>query len=190
MCVIVGSPKARKDAPKRRFGAARSLPYRASLLIFLDDAVAACSFQRFAHPRRFFHGWKRTNHGPVIDAPHAKANATHDRLAPTKLVGEFGSEHPIGRMGCGRAACGSHLNRVAAGRYIASTYHGRPRMRTRRHCPFRVILSDRRRRPSARWLAVRRECSVRGTIPFPQPTWDHNRLDILRLRGSRYWHRS
>jgi hypothetical protein len=87
---------------------------RARLSISLDEAVAPCSFQCAAHSSRLFHGRKGADHDAVIDALRAKISAAHDRLAPAKLVREFGPERPKGGVGLGRTAFGGQLNRVGA----------------------------------------------------------------------------
>src|SRR5580704_6249631 len=71
------------------------------LSISLNEAVAdaACSVR----------------HIPAAFSIDAKGiSAAHDRLAPAKLVWEFGPERPKGRVGFGRAALRGHLNRVGA----------------------------------------------------------------------------
>ena len=112
-------------------------------------------------------------------SPRTKVSAAHDRLAPAKLVREFGPERSKGGVGRGGAAFGSHLNRVGAGGVrLPSGSPTCPHMRneTARHPPPHHDFRPKARlRRSAFLRRVSRGGRARAARMYPFPPTQRRR---------------
>ena len=80
--------------------------------IFLDNAIAACSFQSAAQLCGLFRGREGTDKRPIVNAPGTEIGPAYGSLAAAKLVGILRLQHPKSGLSLAFTALRRNLNGI------------------------------------------------------------------------------